>query len=136
MPPLIQSRRIPRRVKRTLRVRGDAAHTFGTLLTPLAVALVALGFYLLGSAFSHPLTADSGVLLTASIVLALGFVLLSYLLRSAMTAASSPHSAPSRRNTAGNSPRERAGPTTTYTEEPAAPLSFHRVYVDSARIRR
>lgn len=117
-------------------MRGDIAHTFGTLLTPASIALVALGFYLLGSAFAHPLTADSAVLLTASIVLSLGFLLLSYLLRSAVIATNFRHSMQRRGTPPKSSSRADTLPAATHAEEHSTPPASHRLHVDSARYRR
>jgi divalent metal cation (Fe/Co/Zn/Cd) transporter len=124
------------RVHESLRTRGDAVHTFGSLLMPLALALVALGFYLLGSAVANPLSANSASMMVASIILALGFVLLSYLLRTAMNS-----------NRRTRTPRIRVRKLRRETVEALhtvvvrppdtpGPLPFQRSYVDSARIRR
>jgi hypothetical protein len=107
-------------------------HTFGTLLIPLAFACVSLGFYLLGSELRHPLVADSAMLLTSSILLSLGFLLLSYLLRSSMAGK---HAARSLRPQNGvGEARQKSGEMERRLTE--APQSFHRRYVDSARVRR
>jgi hypothetical protein len=119
-----------------LRIRGGVAHTFGTLLAPLAISLVSLGFYLLASAVAHPLTADSVSLIVASIILALGFLLLSYLLRTAVV---SRHLARTGRPRGHNLFADPSAiPPSDVAQSPHAPatLPFHRSYVDSARIRR
>jgi hypothetical protein len=134
MARLFPPRRKDSRLQRTLRVRGDVMHTFGTLLTPLAIALVALGFYLLGSAFSHPLTTDAGVLIAASFLLSLGFVLLSYLLRSLVTGRPSWRAV--RRQPSLNEDLPPPPQIPAFQKEPEPPLPFHRIYVDSARVRR
>jgi hypothetical protein len=119
-----------------LRIRGGVVHTFATLLAPLAISLVFLGFYLLGSAVAHPLTADSVSLIVASIILALGFLLLSYLLRTAMA---SLHLARTERSRGHNLLAEPSAILPSGVEQDphaSATLAFHRSYVDSARIRR
>jgi len=120
---------------KSLRLRGDVVHTFGTLLTPLAIALVALGFYLLGNAVANPLSSNAASLLFASIILALGFVLLSYLLRTAMASHQRP---PTERVRIRNSYADSPNSTQTIVVASAEPgiLPFQRSYVDSARIRR
>lgn len=136
MARLFPPHRKDRHAQRTLRVRGDAMHTFGTLLTPLAIALVSLGFYLLGSAFSYPLATDAGVLITASFLLSLGFVLLSYLLRSMVTGKSSRRTARGQPTLHEDLPPPPQMPAFQKEPESEAPLPSHRIYVDSARVRR
>lgn len=82
MPPSPPNHRTMRHSRKALCVRADAAHTFGTLLTPLALASVLLGFLLLQQALSHPLTTDGIAVIFPSVLLAAGLILLSYLLRS------------------------------------------------------
>jgi hypothetical protein len=121
--------------EKSLRLRGDVVHTFGTLLTPTAIGLVVLGFYLLGSAVAQPLTANSGSVLAASLILALGFVMLSYLLRNAMAAR---HQVDVERVRVPRRRRDAHGParTVVVAQEPVSSLPFQRGYIDSARIRR
>lgn len=122
-------------LEKSLRLRGDVVHTFGTLLTPMAIGLVVLGFYLLGSAVAQPLTANSGSVLAASLILALGFVMLSYLLRNAMAAR---HQKDVEHVRAPRRRREAPGParTVVVARESVSSLPFQRGYIDSARIRR
>jgi hypothetical protein len=105
------------------------------LLTPMAIGLVVLGFYLLGSAVAQPLTANSGSVLAASLILALGFVMLSYLLRNAMAAR---HQVDVERVRVPRRRRDAHGParTVVVAQEPVSSLPFQRGYIDSARIRR
>jgi small-conductance mechanosensitive channel len=130
------SSRIRSRTHKSLRLRGDAVHTFGTLLAPLAIGLVALGFYLLGTAVAEPLSSNAALVLVASILLALGFVLLSYLLRTAMISHRRPHARRMRiRERLEEQPAE-AHSIVVAPAEPPGKLPFQRSYVDSARIRR
>lgn len=124
------------RAPRNLRTRGDALHTFGTLLAPLAMGLVAAGFYVLGSAFLHPLTADSASVLVAALALALGFVLLSYLLRSAMASQPSRRAPRVRQSVFKGSPSKMPQPVSSAKTESQMQLPSHRTYVDRARILR
>jgi len=117
-------------------LRGDVVHTFGTLLTPLAIALVALGFYLLGNAVANPLSSNAASLLFASIILALGFVLVSYLLRTAMASHQRPHEKRIRISHAYGATPEPSQTIVVTHAQPSGSLPFQRSYVDSARIRR
>jgi|GEM_PF-2226938 hypothetical protein len=128
------------RPRRNLRLRADALRTFGPLLAPVALGLVALGFYLLGSAVAHPLSANSSQLLSAALILSLGFVLLSYLLRAAVTAAPHRTGTPLRRASPMHSARTQVLPPPGVPPDsdvqPASSLPFHRMYVDRARVQR
>jgi hypothetical protein len=74
-------RRSPWKANRTLVVRAGAARTFGGLVAFIAALFLGCGLYLIGDAFVHPVTAhDSGVL-GGALTIALGSVLLFYLLR-------------------------------------------------------
>jgi hypothetical protein len=130
------SSRMHSHAHKSLRLRGDVVHTFGTLLTPLAIALVALGFYLLGTAVAEPLTSNAALLLIASIILALGFVLLSYLLRTAMVSHNRPHVRRIRIRTLFEEQPTQSRTVVVAPAEPHGTLPFQRSYVDSARIRR
>lgn len=111
-------------------------HTFGALLAPVALLLVAFGFYLLASAFAQPHAADSVLLLAASMILSLGFLLLSYLLRSAMSG--EPPRRAAHRRPAQQEDLPVPPPMPAFKKDPQSDpsLAFHRIYVDSARIRR
>jgi len=132
VPLFVKSRRHSHRKQRALRVRGDVVHTFGTLLTPCALGCMILGFYLLGSAFKDPLAADSTMLLTASLLLSLGFMLTSYILRSAMSGIRSGTGI----RTARSGPEKPAAPPLGDERVAESPLPFRSTYTDPARVRR
>ena len=66
---------------KTLRVRADVPHTFGTLLIPLALILVVWGIFLVERTIANPLASDFSGILFGSVVLACGLLLVSYLIR-------------------------------------------------------
>lgn len=107
--------------------------SFTALLAFLVIGLLAPGFYLLGSAFVHPLEADSASLVAAALLLSLGFVILSYLLRS-MLSTEPLRGVPRARSL----PQSAAGelPQNAGREGEPVPLPSHRIYVDRARVSR
>lgn len=134
MPGRHVSRRSTSHLEKSLRLRGDVVHTFGTLLTPFAIALVVLGFYLLGTAVGQPLAANSNSVLAASLILALGFVMMSYLLRNAMALRHQAHVERVRMSGRGREARRPTGTAVVAQDTASLPLPVR--YVDSARIRR
>jgi len=69
-------------------VRGGLGRTFGSLASFLAFTLIAGGSYLLADAFAHPVDAQAAGLIVAAFVIALGLLLLFYLLKPRRTAGS------------------------------------------------
>jgi len=120
---------------RTLRAQADVPHTFGTLLIPLALLLVAGGAYQLERTIARPLESDAASILFGSVALACGLLLSLYMFRSLRTAAPVQSS-------------EQANPETYALAQPIQPAKkslpretpppqpFHRHYVDEARISR
>jgi hypothetical protein len=62
-------------------IRGGLARTFGSLVGFLALLFLLLGFYLLGDAFEHPLSAQDAGVLAAAFSITLAAILLYYLLK-------------------------------------------------------
>jgi len=120
---------------RTLRAQADVPHTFGTLLIPLALLLVAGGAYQLERTIARPLESDAASILFGSVTLACGLLLSLYMFRSLRAAA------PSQSSEQAN-PREFAfvqpllPPKKSLARETPPPQPFHRHYVDEARISR
>lgn len=83
----MHARRASRSHHKTLRVQADVPHTFGTLLIPLAIFLVAWGIFLVERAIANPLASDIASVLFGSVVLACGLLLVSYLIRSVRVSA-------------------------------------------------
>ena len=125
-----------RHLQRRPRLRADGVHTFGVYLFPMAVVLVAFGFYLLGSAVSEPLSSNSASVLVASIFLSLGFVLLSYLLRTAMSANHRTRTIRFRVRIPQQEGPSRPRTIVVKPPETAGGLPYQRSDVDSAWIRR
>ena len=121
--------------RRTLRAQADVPHTFGTLLIPLALLLIAGGGYQLERTIARPLESDAAAILFGSVTLACGLLLGLYLLRSFRTAAplqSSEQANPEESALARPIlPSKRSLPRETPPPQP-----FHRYYVNVARISR
>jgi len=129
----VYSFRSARSNRQTLRVQADVPHTFGTLLIPLALVLVAGGVFLIHLPLADPLGSGIEFVLLGSVALASGLLLVAYLLRSIRTTALS-------RSREGNSeadePQRLATVRRTRISNTAASPSrpFPHVYVDDVRI--
>jgi len=120
---------------RTLRAQADVPHTFGPLLIPLALLLMAGGAYQLERTIARPLESDAAAMLFGSVILACGLLLGLYLLRSLRTAA--PLQSSDRANpTKSALAQSMLPPKKSLVREAPAPQPFHRHYVDEARISR
>ncbi|HWZ96796.1 MAG TPA: hypothetical protein VN025_03475 [Candidatus Dormibacteraeota bacterium] len=119
---------------RTLRVQADVLHTFGPLLIPLAVILVIWGGFQLERSIAHPLESDAASILFGSVILACGFLLVSYLLRS-IRIFKSPQARADENLMEQPASQPVSRRTKTLPHAPP-PRPFHRFYVDSARISR
>jgi len=120
---------------RTLRAQADVPHTFGTLLIPLALLLVAGGVYQLERTIARPLESDAASILFGSVALACGLLLSLYMFRSLRTAA------PSQSSGQANSRKVALAQPSLLSRKSLAretppPQPFHRHYVDEARISR
>jgi hypothetical protein len=108
-------------------------HTFGTLLIPLALALVAGGLFLVERPMADPLGAGTESVLLGSVVLASGLLLVAYLLRSVRIAAMAKRS---EKNPEVFEPKRlavvRRSSASNAISVPAHPLE--RAYVDHVRI--
>jgi len=130
----MRSLRSPQAHRRTLRAQADVPHTFGTLLIPLSVLLLAGGGYQLERSIAHPMESDAAAILFGSVVLACGLLLGLYLLRSMHAWAPPP---PTEWTAEMKMPRARpvrSSALPIVKETPPRP--FHGHYVDGARISR
>jgi len=119
---------------RTLRAQADVPHTFGTLLIPLALLLVAGGVYQLERTIARPLESDAASILFGSVALACGLLLSLYMFRSLRTAAPQSKEQGNSRKSALAQPIRPA--KKSLAREAPPPQPFHRHYVDEARISR
>ena len=120
--------------RRTLRARADVPHTFGTLLIPLSVILLAGGGYQLERSIAQPLESDVAAILFGSVVFACGLLLGLYMLRS-VHASAPPQSTQRTDEIIIPSARPvRSSALPIVEEVPRRP--FHGHYVDGARISR
>jgi hypothetical protein len=131
----MRSSRLAHSHRKTLRAQGDVPHTFGTLLTPLALLLMAAGGYQLDRMIAHPLESDAAAILFGSVELACGLLLGLYLLR-AVRISAPPNAIEQPGETKAAIARPRHQSAILVTKEAPAPRPFHRYYVDGARISR
>ena len=120
------------RVIKPLVVRGGLGRTFGSLISFLALTLLAWGGYLLEDEFAHPVEAYPAALLTAAFTIALGLLLFFYLCKPRRTSGvKRRQGVPVARGTdtlAQHSVRTR-------NIEARRDLAYQRIYVDHSRIR-
>ena len=123
------------RAPKPLVVRGGLGRTFGSLISFLALTLLAGGSYLLEDGFAHPVDAHAAALITAAFAIALGVLLLFYLCKPRKTGGA-------RRIRARSAPRRadafpRASSVIRRKSEPRRrDLAYQRLYVDHSIIRR
>jgi hypothetical protein len=67
--------------ERAWRIRAGIARTFGSLFIAICVLLLLLGGELFYDAFTHPLTAEFGQVLVASICVTVAFLLGFFMLQ-------------------------------------------------------
>lgn len=124
------------KTERPLVLRAAPRRTFRGLALFLVVVLSAAGINLLAANLTSPLRADAASLLAAAVSLALAAVLLCYLMSSrralALTRVHAPRSGAAQvRVTNG-----RAAEASRDEQEGRSDLSFQRIYVDHAWVRR
>jgi hypothetical protein len=69
----------------TLAFRGGLVRTFGGLATFLVVTFLCSGIYILDDLFANPIAAQAAALISGAFVIALGTILLFYLLKPGST---------------------------------------------------
>src|SRR5215467_723270 len=62
-------------------VRGGLSRTFGSLAGFAALGLLALGIYLLGDAFAHPVDAEAASVIVAAFAIAIAMLLLVFIFK-------------------------------------------------------
>src|SRR5258708_18897626 len=72
------------RPSRSLAVRGGLAHTFGSLAGFVVVSFLCWGIYILQDAFANPLNAGGAAIISAAFIIAVGVILLFYLIKPGM----------------------------------------------------
>jgi len=123
------------RATKPLVVRGGLGRTFGSLVSFLAVTLLAGGSYILGDAFAHPVDAQAAGLITAAFIIALGLLLLFYLLRPSRHAGAVRRRVRSHLSVSPMNLTSRARTKTVGRNDSGADLVYQRIYVDHSRIR-
>ena len=123
------------RPPKPLVVRAGLSRTFGSLAGFAALALLALGIYLLADAFAHPVDAQAAGLMVAAFAIALAMLLVFFLFK--------PRRTPEvfRRQTFEDLASRRVDALPSSSAAAArrdhlpADLPYQRAYVDRSRIR-
>jgi hypothetical protein len=125
------------RPSRSLAVRGGLAHTFGSLAGFLVVSFLCWGIYILEDAFANPLDAGAAAIISAAFIIAVGVILLFYLLKPGMKPRDAPHVRTTRLAAAPDRPYYIPPSSgSTHHADLRSNLSYQRFYVDHFRIRQ
>jgi|SRR6266704_3891506 len=116
-------------------VRAGLSRTFGSLAGFTALALLALGIYLLADIFAHPVDAQAASLIVAAFAIALAILLFFFLLKPRRIPEMFQHQAfedftPRRTNAPASIPSAPAR-----RDALRADLPYQRAYVDRSRVR-
>ncbi|HTT33476.1 MAG TPA: hypothetical protein VMH48_07735 [Methylomirabilota bacterium] len=122
-------------VPKPLVVRGGLGRTFGSLASFLALTLIAGGSYILADAFSHPVNAQAAGLIAAAFVIALGLLLLFYLLKPRRTGRAAKRRTHSHLSVNAMTAVARPAAQAAARHDSRGDLAYQRVYVDHSRIR-
>lgn len=123
------------RLPKPLVVRAGLSRTFGSLAGFAALLFLALGIYLLADAFAHPVDAEAAALIVAALAIALGALLLFFLLKPRKIPEMVYH--PTYEDSQAD-PADVSSPApspTTRQDDSRRDLVYQRAYVDRSRIR-
>ena len=98
------------------------------------VSFLCCGIYILADAFANPINAGAAAVICAAFVIAMGAILLFYLLKQGVRARASSYA-----HTAKPAAAQLSFVASTKPEPPAAVrnnLAYHRFYIDHSRIRQ
>jgi hypothetical protein len=122
------------RLSRSLVVRGGLVRTFGSLAGFLVVSFLCWGIYILADAFANPINAGAAAVICAAFIIAVGVILLFFLLKPRMRTRATAHD--------GIADSAAARPSLHLSERAARhgdsrnDLAYQRFYVDHSRIRQ
>lgn len=131
MPGEILIQPLDSRPSRSLVARGGLARTFGSLAGFIVVSFLFWGIYILADAFANPIDAGSAAVICAAFIIAVGAILLFYLLKPRMKERATAHIADS--TTAQSSFFPLAGAARKV--DVRNNLAYQRFYIDHSRIR-
>ena len=122
------------RTSGSLAVRGGLARTFGSLVGFLVVSFLCCGIYILADAFANPINASAAAVICAAFAIAMGAILLFYLLKQGVQARASAHA---------HSAESADAQVSFFASTKPPPqeavrnnLAYHRSYIDHSRIRQ
>lgn len=134
MPSEIPNRPLTGRPSGSLAIRGGLARTFGSLAGFLVVSFLCCGIYILADVFANPINAGAAAVICAAFAIAMGAMLLFYLLKQGVRARASAHA-----DTAESAAAQLSFFASTRPEPPPGVrnnLPYHRFYIDHSRIRQ
>jgi hypothetical protein len=116
-------------------VRGGLNRTFGSLAGFAALAFLALGIYLLGDAFAHPVDAEAAGVIVAAFAIALAILLLFFLFKPRANTAMLQSGAAGEIVSRTTKARSTASSAAARLKDLRVDLPYQRAYVDRSRIR-
>jgi hypothetical protein len=122
------------RPSRSLVARGGLARTFGSLAGFIVVSFLFWGIYILADAFANPIDAGATAVICAAFIIAMGAILLFYLLKPGMRARATAHASVTDPVVAHPSLFPSAG--TARRADVRNNLAYQRFYVDHSHIRQ
>ncbi|HYL85036.1 MAG TPA: hypothetical protein VE263_12435 [Candidatus Angelobacter sp.] len=120
------------RLPKPLVVRGGLGRTFGSLVSFLALTLLACGGYLLEDLLAHPVDAYPAPLITAAFAIALSLLLFFYLFKPRRNGDVRIHHSHSRAHRTDSSTQHLVS---RRNSDARRDLAYQRIYVDHSRIR-
>jgi hypothetical protein len=127
------NRTLPPRPTTTLAFRGGLVRTFGGLATFLVVIFLCSGIYILEDLFANPIAAQAAALISGAFVIALGTILLFYLLRPGTAPKKIRHKQHGREALEPQYVQELS--LSDGREETRGDSVYQRVYVDHSRVK-
>jgi hypothetical protein len=134
MPGRVLYHTSPVRPSKSLVARAGLARTFGGLASFLAVTFLCAGIYLLEDAFANPIAAQAAALIAAAFIIALGTILLYYLISPGKKPGPSVQKRP-QHPVLHPKPLPEEVPMAARHSNGRIDLAYQRIYVDHSRIR-
>jgi hypothetical protein len=135
MPGRVLYHTSPVRPSKSLVARAGLARTFGGLASFLAVTFLCAGIYLLEDAFANPIAAQAAALIAAAFIIALGTILLYYLISPGKKPGPSVQKRPQRPVSLPKPQFFEEVPIAARQDNGRTDLAYQRIYVDHSRIR-
>jgi hypothetical protein len=129
------NRTLSQRPTTTLAFRGGLVRTFGGLATFLVLTFLCSGIYILEDTFSDPLAAQAAALISGAFAIALGTILLFYLLKPGSATKKISHKQQGHEALRMEPQYVQELSLSDSREETRVDSMYQRVYVDHSRVK-